>query len=257
MKTHVRAERSRSFLRAFRKATSGFAGTLDFALPFARDNALELRELCAGLRGGPAVGRPFVQVDVVVTGTCPLGLGHVVRRVADELVSNALEHGFQPFGADVVRLEVIFSLKAGACITVWDSGPGFAADRIVEGNGFRLLRTMGKLTVVQVDTGTAVRMVLSIPSWRLMSHTPHFWNGIHVDTWRRYVSLYVSFLQGYAKQISVHHEGAAYSAYQKTRTSMNEQWLGSGIRAAGAVGVSGVRACADWSGGAGGVRPDE
>lgn len=88
-----------------------------------------------------------IELDVQVEAGCPEPPRHIVSRIVDELLCNAVEHAFYSLqrGRVCVRVE-----RAGPdriAIRVSDDGWGFGDGPIIEGNGFHLLRMMGVLQV--------------------------------------------------------------------------------------------------------------
>jgi hypothetical protein len=82
---------------------------------------------------------------VEVEGACPATHERAVLRVLDELLSNALEHGFYNRQRGRVFVRVVSHEGASVEVSVSDDGWGFEPGCIAAGNGFRLLRTIGDL----------------------------------------------------------------------------------------------------------------
>ena len=86
-------------------------------------------------------------VRVSIVGVCPTRCRVAVLRIVDELATNAAEHavvGQQP-GRLIVMVESC--PVTGVMVTVGDDGEGFRPDVVVEGNGLRLLRLLGAVSV--------------------------------------------------------------------------------------------------------------
>jgi hypothetical protein len=86
-----------------------------------------------------------VQLELRCEGTCPITCERTVLRVADELLCNAMEHGFYNRQRGHVFVHVVIRDTAGVHISVSDDGWGFAGGPIIAGNGFHLLRQIGDL----------------------------------------------------------------------------------------------------------------
>ena len=68
-----------------------------------------------------------------------------VARAADELVSNAVEHGLYKRRRGRILVQVVARRNAGVEVSVSDDGWGFDGGQVVDGNGFHLLRQLGVL----------------------------------------------------------------------------------------------------------------
>jgi two-component sensor histidine kinase len=89
----------------------------------------------------------IVQLEFKVEGTCPATHEKTVLRVADELLSNAMEHGYDARLRGHVFVHVISRAGVGVQVSVSDNGWGFDSGPIIDGNGFHLLRQMGDLQI--------------------------------------------------------------------------------------------------------------
>src|SRR5882757_4113096 len=93
-----------------------------------------------------ARSRPFiVRLELRLEGRCPLTHENTVLRVADELLSNAMEHGFHCRQQGDVFVHLVCLSAVGVQVSVSDDGWGFDSGPIVYGNGFHLLSQIGEL----------------------------------------------------------------------------------------------------------------
>jgi two-component sensor histidine kinase len=104
-----------------------------------------LRDHCATIVARSGMAYSIVRLDLEVEGICPATHENAVLRVIDELFSNALEHGFYGRQRGRVFVHVVTREAVGVAVSVSDDGWGFADGDIVDGNGFHLLRSIGKL----------------------------------------------------------------------------------------------------------------
>ena len=104
-----------------------------------------------------------VQIDFELRGVCPETHRATVLRVADELLSNALEHGLRARSSGQVMVEVV-SGNAELSVCVRDDGCGFDRDFSRDGNGFMMLRQLGRLRVgvAQRPYATQVRLTMRL-----------------------------------------------------------------------------------------------
>jgi hypothetical protein len=108
----------------------------------------------------------FVQLDLRFEGICPATHEKTVLRVADELLSNAMEHGF--YGRQRGHVVVRVISRAGICVevSVSDDGWGFDSGPMIDGNGFCLLRQVGDLhietTAERFAAKTAVTVIMPL-----------------------------------------------------------------------------------------------
>jgi two-component sensor histidine kinase len=79
-----------------------------------------------------------------------------VLRVADELLSNAMEHGHYARQRGHVFVHIISRVGVGVQVSVSDDGWGFDSGPIIDGNGFHLLRMIGDLYVGTAKTAPFV-----------------------------------------------------------------------------------------------------
>jgi hypothetical protein len=89
----------------------------------------------------------IVQLELRFEGSCPETHEKTVLRVADELLSNAMEHGFYCRERGHVFVHVVSRAGVGIQVSVSDDGWGFDSGQIIDGNGFHLLRMIGDLHV--------------------------------------------------------------------------------------------------------------
>ena len=87
----------------------------------------------------------IVQLELKFEGICPATHEKTVLRVADELLSNAMEHGYDARQRGQIFVHVISRAGVGVQVSVSDDGWGFDHDPIIDGNGFHLLRQIGQL----------------------------------------------------------------------------------------------------------------
>jgi signal transduction histidine kinase len=87
----------------------------------------------------------IVQLELNFEGICPATHERTVLRVADELLSNAMEHGYYARQGGHVFVHVISYAGVGVQVSVSDDGWGFDSGPIIDGNGFHLLRQIGDL----------------------------------------------------------------------------------------------------------------
>jgi hypothetical protein len=91
-------------------------------------------------------GELLVQLELRVEGACSVTHENTILRVVDELLSNSMEHGFYGRQRGHVTVHVINRVAADeVAVSVSDDGWGFGGGRIIEGNGFHLLRSIGDL----------------------------------------------------------------------------------------------------------------
>ena len=87
----------------------------------------------------------MVQLEVRSEGHCPVTHENTVLRVADELLSNAMDHGFYSRQRGHLFVHVVCPPAVGVQVSVSDDGWGFDSGPIIHGNGFHLLRQIGEL----------------------------------------------------------------------------------------------------------------
>ncbi len=105
---------------------------------------------------------PHVRFDVELAGTCPGTHERAVLRAVDELVCNAMEHGFYGRLHGRLALRVATRPGVGVDVAVSDDGWGFAARAPAEGNGFGLLRTLGMLRVEGALAASTMRTTVGV-----------------------------------------------------------------------------------------------
>ncbi|MBN9509194.1 MAG: hypothetical protein J0I21_08780 [Alphaproteobacteria bacterium] len=108
-------------------------------------------------------------IDLKTEGTCPFTHDIAVLRAVDELLSNALEHGFYARQRGRVLVHVVGGAATGVQITVGDDGWGFGAGAIIDGNGFHLLRQIGELSLGRPSGVLWARTVVTV---RIPLHRP-------------------------------------------------------------------------------------
>jgi hypothetical protein len=106
-----------------------------------------LLEHCERILSGGRSQTLIVQLELGFEGSCPETHEKTVLRVADELLSNAMEHGFYCRERGHVFVHVVSRAGVGVQVSVSDDGWGFDSGQIVDGNGFHLLRMIGDLYV--------------------------------------------------------------------------------------------------------------
>jgi hypothetical protein len=104
-----------------------------------------LLEHCEGIVAGGHSRELIVQLELKFEGVCPASHEKTVMRVADELVSNAMEHGFYSRQRGQVFVHVVSRAGVGVKVSVSDDGWGFDGGPVIDGNGFHLLRQIGEL----------------------------------------------------------------------------------------------------------------
>lgn len=110
-------------------------------VPFERLLLEHCERILASARGRKLV----VHLDLKFEGACPGSHETTVLRAADELLSNSLEHGLYHRQRGRVFVHVICRVATGVQVSVSDDGWGFDGGRIIDGNGFLLLRQLGAL----------------------------------------------------------------------------------------------------------------
>jgi hypothetical protein len=89
----------------------------------------------------------IVQLELRFEGICPATHEKTVLRVVDELLSNAMEHGFYGRQRGHVFVHVVSRAAVGVQVSVSDDGWGFDSGPMIDGNGFHLLRQIGDLHI--------------------------------------------------------------------------------------------------------------
>jgi hypothetical protein len=118
-----------------------------FRCPSARPVPFErvLLEHCERIAAGGSCRQLLVRIERMIEGACPVTHEMIVLRVVDELLSNAIEHGFYRRQRGRVLVHVASRATAGLEVSVSDDGWGFDSGPIIDGNGFHLLRQIGDL----------------------------------------------------------------------------------------------------------------
>jgi hypothetical protein len=105
-----------------------------------------------------------VRLELRFDGICPTTHEKTVMRVADELLSNAMEHGYHDRQLGYIFVHVISRAGVGIQVSVSDDGWGFDGGPIIDGNGFRLLRLLGDLSFAAAaapfEARTSVTIIL-------------------------------------------------------------------------------------------------
>jgi two-component sensor histidine kinase len=109
--------------------------------PFERRLLEHCERIVANARGRELM----VQLELRLEGPCPVTHEKTVSRVADELVSNAMEHGFHGRQRGRLFVHVRCPPGIGVQVSASDDGWGFGSGSIIHGNGFHLLRQIGEL----------------------------------------------------------------------------------------------------------------
>jgi two-component sensor histidine kinase len=140
--------------------------TVDFAIsspgrsrgPSQPRRAFEelLFEHCERILSSGRSQKLVVQLELRFEGVCPSTNEKTVLRVADELLSNAMEHGYYARQRGHVFVHVISRVGVGVQVSVSDDGWGFDSDPVIDGNGFHLLRMIGDLYVGTAKTAPFV-----------------------------------------------------------------------------------------------------
>ena len=108
-----------------------------------------------------------VQLEMRLEGVCPTTHEKTVLRVVDELLTNAMEHGFWARQRGCVFVHVITRPGGGVQVSVSDNGWGFDSGTVVDGNGFHLLRMIGELylgvsAVAPIVAKTTVTVIIPL-----------------------------------------------------------------------------------------------
>jgi hypothetical protein len=106
-----------------------------------------LLEHCQGMLTRGRSQTPIMQLELRFEGICPTTHEKTVLRVADELLSNAVEHGYYARQRGHLVVHVISRADVCVQVSVSDDGWGFGSGPIIDGNGFRLLRQIGDLYI--------------------------------------------------------------------------------------------------------------
>jgi two-component sensor histidine kinase len=102
---------------------------------------------CERMVAGGRSPELIVRLELKFEGICPAAQEKTVLRVADELLSNAMEHGYHARQRGLVLVHVISRGGVGVQVSVSDDGWGFDSGPIIDGNGFHLLRQIGDLYI--------------------------------------------------------------------------------------------------------------
>jgi hypothetical protein len=133
-----------------------------------------LLEHCERILASDRSQELIVQLELKIEGICPAMHETTVLRVADELLSNAMEHRFYRRLRGHVFVHLVSRAGVGVQVSVSDDGWGFDSGPIIDGNGFHLLRQIGDL-YVEAAAGpcvakTAVGVVILL--WCCPAATP-------------------------------------------------------------------------------------
>jgi two-component sensor histidine kinase len=108
-----------------------------------------------------------VQVEVICSGLCPAVLHGTLVRVANELIGNAVKHGFRERVVGHIRVEVV-SNSSRSKLSVADDGWGLGCARFGDGQGLRLVRAIiaplgGVLTLQSGNDGSGSTAEVFLP----------------------------------------------------------------------------------------------
>ena len=106
-----------------------------------------LLEHCEAVLTAATRGSLAVVLDLAISARCPGPIRAAVFRIADELLTNAVEHGFYNRQRGRILLQLTARGLSELALCVFDDGWGFGHSPIIEGNGFHLLRQLGELSV--------------------------------------------------------------------------------------------------------------
>lgn len=115
-----------------------------------------LLEHCERILASGRSHKLVLQLELRFEGICPSMHKITVLRVADELLSNAMEHGHYARQRGHVFVHIISRVGVGVQVSVSDDGWGFDSGPIIDGNGFHLLRMIGDLYVGTAKTAPFV-----------------------------------------------------------------------------------------------------
>jgi hypothetical protein len=153
-----------------------------------------LLEHCERILASGRSRKLVLQLELRFEGICPSTHEIATLRVADELLSNAMEHGHYARQHGHVFVHVISRLGVGVRVSVSDDGWGFDSGPIIDGNGFHLLRMIGDLYVGTAKTAPFVAkttVTVIIPHHRGLAVTsvPARERGYEVKSIPRYIKL--------------------------------------------------------------------
>jgi hypothetical protein len=135
-----------------------------------------LLEHCERILSGGRSQTLIVQLELGFEGSCPETHEKTVLRVADELLSNAMEHGFYCRERGHVFVHVVSRAGVGVQVSVSDDGWGFDSGPIIDGNGFHLLRQIGDLYMGAVAgpfwAKTGVTVIIPLHHCRAIDGSP-------------------------------------------------------------------------------------
>ena len=122
--------------------------------------ALALRSVCEAVA---EAARPelSLQIGLELGGACPETHRQTVLRIVDELLSNALQHGLRGRPSGRAMVEVITG-TAELSVCVRDDGCGLDRHVCRDGNGFTMLRQLGRLHVGLADTPYVTQATLTM-----------------------------------------------------------------------------------------------
>jgi len=121
-----------------------------------------LLEHCERILTSARSQKLIMQLELRLEGICPSTHAITVLRVADELLSNAIEHGYYGRERGHVFVHVSSRIGVEVQVSVSDDGWGFDSGPIIDGNGFQLLRMIGDLYVGTAKTATTVTIVMPL-----------------------------------------------------------------------------------------------
>lgn len=129
----------------------GSSGTLD-----SFDE--QLRMVCLRAVARFDRGDLIVHLNLVLDGVCPLDHREAVLRAASEMVGNAIEHGFYQRRQGRIDLWLTRADAPDTRLDVSDDGWGVHSNKVTEGRGFRLLHSLGKVSLYARAENTGRQM---------------------------------------------------------------------------------------------------
>ncbi len=121
-----------------------------------------LRAACGSITRSAAADGLHVRLGLQVSGAYLVAWRDWMVRAVSELVSNAVEHGFYRRQTGRVLVQVTYSPDAETQVVVSDDGWGFPAEPVIDGNGFRLLRSLGVLQIEANADPRSMRTVITL-----------------------------------------------------------------------------------------------
>lgn len=121
-----------------------------------------LLEHCEAVLRAVSRGSLVVLLDLTISARCPEWIRGAVFRIADELLTNAVEHGFYNRQRGRILVQLTARGLSELALCVLDDGWGFGRNPITEGNGFHLLRQLGELSVNARGNPYGARTAVSV-----------------------------------------------------------------------------------------------